>query len=160
VAAGQHNSLRFWELTKRGWNRNEGYQAKSQLATITTTCFSPNGKYLAMAGIGSEIVLWDMGEGESSRDCVCVLSGHANNLLHIQFVGDTHLASVAADGRILFWHVQSGRNVGEFNLDLKLAYRVAMSQDATRLVAGFSNGAIAVYSLPNAIARAAAVTQH
>jgi len=52
------------------------------------------------------------------------------------------------DGQVLIWDTQGEAIIREFRLDLTMAYRVAMSEDATKLVAGFANGSVGIYSLP------------
>jgi eukaryotic-like serine/threonine-protein kinase len=150
ATAGQHDSLLFWDLGKRRSNRDAGLHAKSRVASITTMSFSPDSKMLAMAGLDPEIVLWDL--AGSTDDAVRMLSGHASNLLLIQFIGDgSELVSVAADGQVYFWDVRSGTISRKHNLNLNMAYRVALSVDATRVVVGFSNGTVAFCNLPPAI---------
>jgi WD40 repeat protein len=74
------------------------------------------------------------------------LRGHASNVQHIQFIGDgSQLASVGTDGQVLNWDFRRKAIVRECFLDLSLAYRMDMSADGSRLVAGFTSGTVAVY---------------
>ncbi len=147
AAAGSDKSLHFWDLGRGKWDRNDSVRVNSQTATITTMQFSPDGSVLAMAGLDTEIVLWGM--AGASDDSVRVLRGHSSNLLHIQFIADgSQLVSVGMDGQILIWDVRNKSIIREFRLDLTMAYRVAMSADASRLIAGFANGNVGIYSLP------------
>jgi serine/threonine-protein kinase len=144
VASGQSEAIRFWGLGKR--DRKDGVAARTHAASISTLDFSPDGKLLALAGLDPKIAIWRI--GKSSDDSVAVLSGHATNLMHVQFTPDgDHLISVGADGKVFVWDVATAAVVHELTLDLKLAYRVAISADASRLIAGFSNGSIAFFDL-------------
>jgi serine/threonine protein kinase len=150
TTVGQHDSLRFWELGKRSWNQSSGVEAKSPTSSITIMCYSPDGKLLAMAGVDPDIVLWDMAGSETAS--VRVLKGHTSNVVHCQFVGDSgKLASVCSNGQVIFWDVRRETISQQFNLALNLAYRVALSADATRLVAGYSNGTVAFCNLRSAL---------
>ncbi len=144
AGAGQSETVRFWGLGKR--DRKDGLPAHTHAASITTMDFSPDGKLLALAGLDPNIALWHI--GNSSDNSAVLLSGHSTNLLHVQFTPDgSQLVSVGVDGKVFFWDVRTAAVVRELSLDLKLAYRVATSADATRLVAGYSNGAVAFYDL-------------
>lgn len=142
AAAGQDKSLNFWHLGIGKWTSN-GVRVKSQITTITCMRYSPDGTVLAMAGIDNKIVLWPMaGESEAVR----ILHGHLTNVQHIQFIGGgSQLASVGMDGEILYWDLRKGSIVRKRHLDLALAYRMELSEDGTRLVAGFTNGTVGIY---------------
>lgn len=149
VASGQSEAIRFWGLGKR--DRKDGVAARTHAASISTLDFSPDGKLLALAGLDPRIAIWRI--GKSSDDSVAILSGHATNLMHVQFTpGGENLISVGADGKVLVWDVGTSAVIQEMSLDLKLAYRVAISADASRLIAGFSNGSVAFFDLSHAFA--------
>jgi WD40 repeat protein len=79
---------------------------------------------------------------ESAR----ILRGHASNVQHIQFIDNgSQLASVGTDGQLLYWDLRKRSIARECFLDLALAYRIEMSEDGSRLVAGFTNGNVGVY---------------
>jgi WD40 repeat protein len=145
AAAGQHGSLRFWNLQKSSWNYT-GFQVRSQIAAVSMIRFSPDGSLLAMAGLDNRVAVWNMA-GECDRS-VRMLSGHASNVLYVQFIGGgSHLVSVGADGQVIFWDIEDSSIIQEFKIDLALAYRLDISGDGARLVVGFANGNVAVYCL-------------
>jgi serine/threonine-protein kinase len=143
VASGDDMALRLWQLGAGNWN-GKGIRLNTQIPAIHSIRFSPDGSTLAMAGLDNRIVLWPMRGGPD--DCARILRGHASNVQHIRFIGDgSQLASVGTDGQFLTWDFQKKAIVRECFLDLALAYRMDMSADGSRLVAGFTSGTVAVY---------------
>jgi serine/threonine protein kinase len=147
AAAGLDRSIHFWDLNRGLWNHNASVRVNCPGVTVTTMSFSPDGSSLALAGLGTQVVLWNMAGDEDQTNRL--LRGHSTNVLHVQFACDgRHLVSVGADGQVLVWEIAQGAIIREFRLDLTMAYRVVLSDDATRLIAGYTNGALGIYGFP------------
>ena len=144
AASGHDGSLHFWNLGSGNWGGN-GFKARPPIASITTMKFSPDSSILAMAGLDKRVVLWPIAHDSEEPVALC---GHHSNIHHVQFIGKgRELASVGMDGHIIVWDVRKGSKVREYQIDLGLAYRVEMSSDGSRVVAGFTNGLFGVYEL-------------
>lgn len=144
AAAAHDNSLRFWHLAGGSW-KTAGFEVQSPIANVTTMRFSPDGSILAIAGLDSRVVLWPI--AHDSEEPVRELHGHQSNVQQLQFIGNgRELASIGMDGQIIFWDVETGSKDRECQIDLGLAYKLEMSSDGGRVVAGFTNGMVGVYS--------------
>lgn len=156
VAASHDNSLRFWHLVGPKWQPS-GFKVHSPIANITTMRFSPDGSILAMAGLDNRVALWPV--DHDSNEPVRELRGHVGNIHHIQFIrSGRQLATVGMNGQIIFWNVQTGSKVRECEIDLGLAYKVEMSSEGNRVVAGFTNGMVGVYHTAASAIHPAALT--
>ncbi|HMS51784.1 MAG: WD40 repeat domain-containing protein [Chitinophagales bacterium] len=73
---------------------------------IETLAFSPDAKWLATAGEGNDILIWDLGKNTLER----TLKGHSQYINHVVFnqTGDK-LASASDDGYVILWHVSTGQ---------------------------------------------------
>lgn len=153
VCAGEGKAVRFWGFGWLGISLKATVEAHSEV--VTSLAFSPDGKRLAAAGSDRQIVMWD--PLTPSNATAMVFSGHANNARHVQFLPDgKHLVSVGETGEVLFWDVLSCQVVQPFDLEMSMAYSIAMSADGRRLVAGYSSGKVAVFKLAPNLAPATA----
>ena len=144
ATAGESQAIRLWGF---------GWLGTSLKATIdghapgfSSIAFSPDGKKLAAGGLDRQIVLWD--PLTPSDNSAITLTGHTNNVRHVQFIAEgRHLVSVSESGQILHWDVNLAQVIQEFAVELSLAYSTAISPDGRRLIAGYSNGQLAVFDL-------------
>jgi WD40 repeat protein len=156
VTAGEGKSIRIWGFGWLGTSLKATVEGHAE--GITSMAFSPDGKRLATVGFDRQVVLWD--PLTPSQDTAIVLSGHTSNLRIVQFLNNgKHLVSVGETGEILFWDLQTAQVVQDFSLELSMVYSLAMSADGCRLVAGCSNGKLAVFTL-NAHLSALSTSSH
>jgi serine/threonine-protein kinase len=145
LATASHNSVRCFDLNKHRWRGNSGVEVKTDAASIATMSFSPDGRWLAMGALDGRVILWDFADESGS---VIELPGHSSGVVRVQFTSDGGgLVSIATNGDVFFWEGTSAHVNREFRINLKMAYRVALSIDSMRLVAGYSNGNIAFWNL-------------
>lgn len=147
VTAGDGSAIRFWGFGWLGTSLKATVEAHTD--SITSMAFSLDGKRIATVGLDRQVVLWDpLTPSESSA---IVFSGHTNNLRLVQFLPDgKHLVSVGESGEVFFWDSLAGQVIRDFTLELSMAYSLALSVDGRRIIAGYSNGKIAIFNLhPN-----------
>jgi len=147
ATAGDGRAIRFWGFGWLGTNLKATVEA--HFDSISSLAFAMDGKRIATAGMDRKIVLWD--PLTPSDATATVLSGHARNLRLVRFLPDgRHLVSVGESGEVFFWDVPKGQVVRDFNIELSLAYSLAVSPDGCRIVAGYNSGKVAVFSIhPN-----------
>ena len=87
-------------------NKMEHKTSDGKVHKIETLAFSPDAKWLATAGEGNDILIWDLGKNTLER----TLKGHSQYINHVVFnqTGDK-LASASDDGYVILWHVSTGQ---------------------------------------------------
>ncbi|MEZ6057384.1 MAG: protein kinase [Planctomycetaceae bacterium] len=74
----------------------------------TSAAISPNGQWIATAGVDGSIKLWNGDVGSEHR----TLSGHTGRVSKVRFLNDMQLLSSSDDKSIRLWNVASGEEVG------------------------------------------------
>ncbi len=120
-----------------------GLQAQPNLETFIPSdelaaravAFSPDGRYLAIAGRSAEITLWDM---EKNQPVGVPLVGHTDWINGLAFNADgSLLASASSDGMVRLWNPKTGMAVGQpFGDGQDAVWAVAFSADGTLASAG------------------------
>jgi eukaryotic-like serine/threonine-protein kinase len=104
------------------------------------TRFSPDGHWLASAGLDGRIYLWNIQSGARR-----VLRGHAKQVRRLEFSSDSRLlASTSQDGSACLWDVSSGRVLFDFSHEKKSVMSASFSPDGA-LLAVASAGSIRVF---------------
>jgi len=117
---------------------------------------SPDGLYLAAAGEGYLIEIWDLG----TQEPVQVLAGHTDYVLDLAFSPEGMLLASAqgqdfnseeAPGPALLWDLATGEQLAAFaHPDPEVSTsQVAFSSDGAYLLTGHSNGDVLVWDLEN-----------
>ena len=144
VTSGDSRLLRFWGF---GWlGASLKATVEGHADAITSLSCSSDGKWLATVGLAHQVILWD--PLMPSQNTALVLSGHTNNLRLVRFLPNPkHLVSVDESGKIFYWDVPSAKVIEDFTIDLSMAYSIAISSGGTRLIAGYSDGHVAIFDL-------------
>ncbi len=115
----------LWEPRQRGW--------------LYALAFSPDRRYLASAGWGRSIHLWEV----TTRRLVQRLDDHRGFVRDLEFSPDSrHLASVGEDRSVRLWHVETGLPVAVFHGHAQYTFSVTWYPSGQALVSGGGDNAI------------------
>ncbi|XP_025017734.1 WD repeat and SOCS box-containing protein 1 isoform X2 [Tetranychus urticae] len=100
--------LKIWNLTEEG---NLIETLKIDGKPLTSCCWSPNGKFLAVTGASKLVHVYDTTEFK----VVYVLAGHQHNVSSCDFSPDSSLLATGSwDARVIVWNVATGNKLKEF----------------------------------------------
>ena len=110
---------------------------------VEELAFSRDGRWLASAGQGADLILWRMqtGQGRSLR-------GHAGAVTGVSFVANRNLVSSGADGQIIMWpiHKETKRVLHQANGPVRSLHATL---NGRLLVASGAPGEVWVWSMPD-----------
>src|SRR5690606_16221076 len=69
---------------------------------LNTVAFSPDGRWVAAAGVEHRIYLWDMAAGGTLNGAFAAHDGEINSVV---FLNDSTLLSASRDRKILMWNI-------------------------------------------------------
>lgn len=126
VSGGEN--IRLWSVTN-GQAIGELFAHKGKVFTVD---FSRDGHWLASAGGGGVIKLWDM-KSESSYN----LSGAPESVLRLRFSPDGHwLASAGIDHRIQLWSVDNKNFYEQLSGHEDVVETLTFSSDGSQMISG------------------------
>ena len=142
--SGQLPTLELWDVPA-----DAGEIGKPRTASLMEShqfiALSPDGNLIATAGTDKNISLWDASTDEI-RQVGQRLRGHANVVNSVVFTHDgSRLASCAADGRILFWDVDSRQPLFILKGYSQQVHALALSADGATLLSGAADGTIKLW---------------
>jgi Tol biopolymer transport system component len=111
---------------------------------IEGVAYSPDGKWLASACIGSTVRVWDATTGELKFELVAATSG----VMAVAFSPDgRRFATGSQEGTVNVWYVASGQPLRTLRGHTSGVASVAFSPDGRRLVSSSLGGVIKVWDL-------------
>jgi WD40 repeat protein/serine/threonine protein kinase len=138
--------LRGWEWHYLKRRSHQGPTAlRASGGWLSSVAFSPDGKYLAFAGIGGllgEIKVWDRETGKDHR----TWSGHIGPIAGVAFSPDSkRLATAGWDKSVKVWNVASGKLLQTLTDHTQYVSCVAFSPDGKFLAAGSGDHTVRVW---------------
>ena len=138
LASGGYRSIRLWRraIPKPALSLDTGLEGAPAAA-------SPDGKWLAAAGPGSGIRVWEASSGRLVKE----LSGHSDRVRSLAFSPDgERLSSGSADHSVRVWTLSDGSSISVDAQAEVLA--VAWASEGKRLAAGCADRLIRIFTVP------------
>ncbi len=136
LAAAMGTSVRIWEVNESSWalldHRFNDF--------VSVVAWSPNGNFLAAAGLDRQVVVWQEPLGEP----YAIHQDHTRDVLSISWSVDNQtLASGSQDGTVIVWNVVSGakRTVRDLHPGGTIT-AVTFSSDGTILATGSNDNSV------------------
>jgi len=115
------------------------------LRAVTNLSFSPDGKYLAIAGASREIWVLRVVGGKKQS----VLSEHSKNVSGIAFAAADQLLSCSEDEKVRLWDLRSGtsQQFRALALQYQSPFRAIAYSEAAKIVATGTRASIQIWNL-------------
>ncbi len=112
-------------------------------SVVWTTRWSPDGRYIAAGGSGSQIQLWDVTTGQSAG----TLDGHSRSVRTFCWTSNHRMCSADQSATIRLWNVEDKTVEASLKLTTTLVTSLASSRDGQRLSVTTQEGSIQVVNL-------------
>jgi WD40 repeat protein len=146
LAAAGDEDLRGFEW-RWLWQRCRGddrYAVRGSPGLLWTVAFSPDGKLLAMVGMGAPVRVWDV----ATRREVAALPGHEIGGMGAAFSPDGRmLASTGFEGTIRLWEVGTWRQLAVLTGHRGWVWPVAFTPDGRTLATGSEDHTVRLWDV-------------
>ena len=144
LAVGAYQSIHLMAVADRKWAGTLDGHAD----LVRATSFSPDGKWLAVAGGPSgrygEIKIWDV--QAKPPTLVSTMRGHEDAILSIAFSPDAAtIASGSYDKLVKIWAVEAGKEIRTLKEHSDAVFSVAFTGDGKHVVSGAGDRTIKIW---------------
>lgn len=137
ATGGRDGNIRFW-LNTNG-SIGEFGTSTGGVGSIRALHFSPAGSFIAVAGNGGQMQVWN----HSRREAIHTWSAHTGSVYAVQYSPDGQvLASAGADGQVKLWNPLTGELLALLGKHQGAAYGLVFSTDGRQLISVGGDGQI------------------
>ena len=111
---------------------------------VYSIVFDPVTGYLASAGVGGRVRIWDIETGETVRE----IAAHDKAIMSVAVTEDgSKLITGSKDNTIGIWDLTTGRRIAELPGHGKQVNSVAVNSNATLLASGSDDGTVRIWDV-------------
>jgi WD40 repeat protein len=113
-------------------------------SSVSSMCFSPDGKWLVTGGHDGEARLWELSTGRLVR----IFRGHTNNIYDVSLSRDGKwLATASIDKSARVWELATGKEIRMFRGHTDSLTAVSISGDGKVLATGSYDGTARIWNV-------------
>ncbi len=124
------------------WRKHHGEESRlvSQTSPVTSLALSPDGKWIATAGLEDPLIkIWDTENGRQ----LCLLSGHSNGITDLAFGRNSkRLVSASLDMTLKLWDIENAKTEFTISGFDTASNAIEFREDERQIVTGDSSGTV------------------
>ena len=136
-----------WEHPVLLWDVNTGRNIKiltGHTYSVSSVCFSPDGKTIASGSADKTVRLWDVNTGRHIR----TLTGHTSSVFSVRFSPDGKtIASGSADDTVRLWNADTGRHIRTLTGHTRGVGSVCFSSDGKTIASGSADSNVRLWDV-------------